>query len=116
MKPFVVLLHGLARGLGSMAGLGAFLRKQGYDTWSHTYPSRRHSIQYLADALTDQRESLRRLLTPGDAAAISRVVGTDGRELDLERRVRLLSHGILLERAGSDGPLLEAHPLVPLAA
>ena len=54
MKPLVVLLHGLARGQGSMAGLGAFLRKQGYETWSHTYPSRRHSIQYLADALTDR--------------------------------------------------------------
>jgi triacylglycerol lipase len=54
MKPFVVLLHGLARGQGSMAKLGAFLRKQGYETWSHTYPSRRHSIQYLADELTER--------------------------------------------------------------
>ena len=54
MKPLVVMLHGLARGQGSMALLGAFLRKQGYETWSHTYPSRRHSIQYLADVLTDK--------------------------------------------------------------
>jgi hypothetical protein len=54
MKPLVVILHGLARGQGSMAKLGGYLRKHGYDTWSHTYPSRRHSIQYLAGALTDQ--------------------------------------------------------------
>jgi pimeloyl-ACP methyl ester carboxylesterase len=54
MKPLVVLLHGLARGQGSMASLGAFLRGHGFDTWSHTYPSRRHSIAYLASALTEQ--------------------------------------------------------------
>jgi triacylglycerol lipase len=60
MKPFVVLLHGLARGQGSMAGLGAFLRKQGYETWSHTYPSRRHSIAYLASALADKLAAVAR--------------------------------------------------------
>lgn len=54
MKPLVVLLHGLARGQGSMAKLGTFLRKRGFETWSHTYPSRRHSIAYLASALTEQ--------------------------------------------------------------
>jgi triacylglycerol lipase len=54
MKPLVVLLHGLARGQGSMARLGGFLRKHGFDTWSHTYPSRRHSITYLASAVTDK--------------------------------------------------------------
>ncbi|HEY5949909.1 MAG TPA: alpha/beta fold hydrolase [Kofleriaceae bacterium] len=54
MKPLVVLLHGLARGQGSMALLGAVLRKQGFETWSHTYPSRRHSLAYLASALTDK--------------------------------------------------------------
>jgi len=54
MKPLVVLLHGLARGHGSMARLDGYLRKHGFETWSHTYPSRRHSIAYLASALTDQ--------------------------------------------------------------
>lgn len=54
MKPLVVLLHGLARGHGSMAGLAKFLRMKGFETWSRTYPSRRHSISYLASALTDE--------------------------------------------------------------
>jgi len=54
MKPLVVLLHGLARGHGSMAKLGAYLRTQGFETWSKTYPSRRHTIAYLAGALSDQ--------------------------------------------------------------
>ena len=53
MKPLVVLLHGLARGRGSMERLGAQLRAQDFETWSHTYPSRKHSITYLADALTE---------------------------------------------------------------
>lgn len=54
MKPLVVLLHGLARGHGSMAALSTHLRKHGFDTWSTTYPSRQHSIAYLASALTEQ--------------------------------------------------------------
>ena len=54
MKPLVVLLHGLARGHGSMANLGSYLRMKGFDTWAKTYPSRKHSIAYLASALTDQ--------------------------------------------------------------
>lgn len=53
-KPLVVLLHGLARGHGSMAKLGGYLRQQGFETWSRTYPSRRHSISYLASALSDE--------------------------------------------------------------
>lgn len=37
-----------------MAGLGRTLRKRGFETWSHTYPSRRHSITYLASAVGDK--------------------------------------------------------------
>src|ERR1700733_6152859 len=62
MKPLVVLLHGLARGQGSMARLGAQLRLQGFETWSHTYPSRKHSIAYLANALTERLVALDRPL------------------------------------------------------
>ncbi len=54
MKPLVVLLHGLARGHGSMAKLAAHLRQQGFETWSRTYPSRQHSISYLASALSEE--------------------------------------------------------------
>jgi hypothetical protein len=54
MKPLVVLLHGLARGQGSMAKLDRHLRKAGFETWSRTYPSRKHTIAYLASALTDE--------------------------------------------------------------
>lgn len=53
MKPLVVLLHGLARGHGSMARLGKFLRANGFETAARTYPSRRHSISYLATEVAD---------------------------------------------------------------
>lgn len=53
MKPLVVLLHGLARGHGSMARLGTRLRAQGFETAARTYPSRRHSIGYLASEVAE---------------------------------------------------------------
>ncbi|HEX7840579.1 MAG TPA: ATP-binding protein [Kofleriaceae bacterium] len=65
----------------------------------------------LSDAITDQQDSFRRALLPGDTQAIVAVAGTDGRELDLERRVRLLAHGILLERIRDGRLVLEIHPL-----
>lgn len=54
MKPLVVLLHGLARGHGSMAKLDSHLRANEFETWSHTYPSRKHSISYLAGEIIEQ--------------------------------------------------------------
>jgi len=53
VKPLVVLLHGLARGHGSMARLDRYLRAQGFETFSRTYPSRRHSISYLASEVSE---------------------------------------------------------------
>ena len=53
MKPLVVLLHGLARGHGSMARLDRYLRAHGFDTLARTYPSRRHSLGYLAREVAD---------------------------------------------------------------
>ena len=54
MKPLVVLLHGLARNSGSMEKLGGFLRQEGFETWSPTYSSRKHSITDIARSLADQ--------------------------------------------------------------
>ena len=53
MRPLVVLLHGLARGHGSLARLDRRLREHGFATVRRTYPSRRHSIAYLAEAVTE---------------------------------------------------------------
>ncbi|HET7504518.1 MAG TPA: hypothetical protein VFK02_26030 [Kofleriaceae bacterium] len=68
-------------------------------------------IDDLNDACTDQVDSFRRLLLPGDAAAAQAAAGTDGRELELKRKIRLMAHGILLERLRDQVPVLELHPL-----
>lgn len=65
----------------------------------------------LTDAIADQQDSFRRVLLPGDTQAINAVTGTDGRELELQRRVRLLAQGVLLERVRGDRIVLETHPL-----
>jgi hypothetical protein len=66
----------------------------------------------IRDAILEQQESFRRLLRPGDSAAIRAAITTDGRELELERRVRLLTHGVLLERDLGNMTILELHPLL----
>jgi triacylglycerol lipase len=52
--PLVVLLHGLARRQGSMAGLGRVLEAGGFQTWATTYPSRKLSIADAAHAVADE--------------------------------------------------------------
>jgi triacylglycerol lipase len=52
--PLVVLLHGLARREGSMAALGRALAAAGWETWAHTYPSRRMAIADAAHAVADE--------------------------------------------------------------
>lgn len=47
----VVLLHGLARTRRSLFGLAKELETDGHRTWSVTYPSRRMSIEALANEL-----------------------------------------------------------------
>jgi hypothetical protein len=69
----------------------------------------------LADAIADQEDSVRRLLLPGDTQAILAAEGTDGRELDLGRKVRLMAHGVLLERLRNRRPTLDVHPLARAA-
>jgi hypothetical protein len=51
----------------------------------------------LRAAILDQKESLQRLLRDGDLAALKSAEGTEGRELSLDRRIRFLTHGLLLE-------------------
>jgi hypothetical protein len=66
----------------------------------------------LKDAAADMRDSFRRILLPGDIEALRAVDGTDGLEMPLDRKIRLLAHAALLERASENGPVMEPHPLV----
>lgn len=69
-------------------------------------------MQDLADAVADQTDSFRRALLPGDTEAIHEVLDTDGREMALDRKIRLLARGIILERALGTGWSIDVHPLV----
>jgi hypothetical protein len=70
------------------------------------------SPEDLRNALQDHAESIRRLLREGDLAALYHAHDTDGLEVPLERRLRLLSHGILLEYSGQSGrSVVRRHPL-----
>ncbi|HEX3473691.1 MAG TPA: hypothetical protein VHT91_01555 [Kofleriaceae bacterium] len=90
-----------------VADAGTYARVKRNDAWPDDSD--------LQDAITDQQLSFRRALLPGDTEAIKAVTGTDGRELDLQRRVRLLAQGILLERMRDGHVVLETHPLVAQA-
>lgn len=70
------------------------------------------AMQDLADAIADQTDSFRRALLPGDTDAIHQTRGTDGREMALDRKIRLLARGIILERARGSGWSMDIHPLV----
>lgn len=86
-----------------MAGAGFYVKKRTGASWPRS--------EDLADAVADQQDSFRRLLLPGDAKAIIANEGTDGRELEFARKVRLLAHVFLLERLRDGRPVLQIHPL-----
>ena len=50
----IVLLHGLARRAGSLAGMGKALEQAGFATWSCDYPSRRTTIRDAAAEVADR--------------------------------------------------------------
>ena len=68
--------------------------------------------QDLADAVADQKDSFRRMLLPGDTDAMRQCDGTDGREMELGRKIRLLARGLILERQRGDQWHMDIHPLV----
>ncbi len=87
-----------------VADAGTYARMRRKSPWP--------DLSDLADAVADQEDSFRRILRRGDNDAVLSADGNDGRELDLERKIRLLAHGVLLERDSYRGPILTVHPLV----
>ena len=60
----------------------------------------------------EQSSFLFRLLKEGDVAALRAVHATNGMELELERRVRFLASGLVLEYATSHGTVARVCPLL----
>lgn len=90
-----------------MADAGSYARLRGSEEWP--------SAEDLNDACADQVDSFRRLLLPGDVDAARAAAGTGGSELDLDRKVRLMAHGVLLERLDDGVRILILHPLAEAA-
>ena len=86
-----------------LADAGTNARLRGADHWP--------SEEDFADAVSDLEDSFRRALLPGDTEASLAAEGTDGRELDLDRKIRLLARGLLLERRDGKRIVLAIHPL-----
>jgi hypothetical protein len=87
-----------------VADAGTYARMRRTDSWP--------LAEDLADAFADQQDSFQRILRKGDTTAILEVANQDGRELELERKIRLLTHGVLLERVRDGSSVLTVHPLV----
>jgi hypothetical protein len=90
-----------------LADAGSYAKLRRSDPWP--------IVEDLNDACADQVDSFRRLLLPGDVDGIRGAAGTNGSELDLERKVRLMAHGILLERLRDGARVLDVHPLAQAA-
>lgn len=90
-----------------LADAGSYAKLRRSDPWP--------IVEDLNDACADQVDSFRRLLLPGDVDAIRSAAGTNGSELELKRKIRLMAHGILLERLRDGVRLLDIHPLAQAA-
>jgi hypothetical protein len=66
----------------------------------------------LNAAVNDLGHQITRSLLPGDLQAIKDAVGTRGTEMPVERKVRLMAQGILVERVREDGITLKVNHLV----
>jgi hypothetical protein len=81
-------------------------------TQAHLGGRRWPTLDDLRHAVNDHAENLRRLLVKGDLDAIRAADGTDGVEVDAERRVRLLTQGLLLEYKIGDRVVVHPAPLL----
>jgi hypothetical protein len=70
------------------------------------------SAEDLSGAIRDHTDGLRRVLVEGDLDALAEADGTTGLEVPADRRVRFLSHRLLLEVERGEGLVVHPHPLL----
>jgi hypothetical protein len=108
------LAHVLDRAAEASGGIPRTFLQLVMDAATYARLSNREmpSMDDLRDAMNDHAESLRRLLNKGDVAALREADGTDGLEVDPERRLRFLTHGLLLEYKIGDRIVVYPAPLL----
>ncbi|MBW2258339.1 MAG: hypothetical protein JRI25_27595 [Deltaproteobacteria bacterium] len=72
----------------------------------------RPGLATLDRAVRDHTDALRRVLVAGDLEALRDADGTDGLDVPVECKVRLLAHNLLLEYEDAEGTVVRPHPLV----
>jgi hypothetical protein len=87
-----------------MAGAGTYARLRRTGLWP--------DAEDLAGVVAAHRDSLQRILLPGDRAILADFDGTDGIEMEPGTRVRMLAHGMLLERVQNARVVLQMNPLL----
>lgn len=87
-----------------LADAAAYARIRGHGDWP--------AEQDLDSAFRDQVDTVRRILLPGDKQVLASADQTDGTEIELGTRIRLLSHGLLLEQEEDGKALLRMPPMV----
>lgn len=66
----------------------------------------------MAAAIRDRTDAMRRVMVAGDLEALRDAADTDGLDVPPDRKVRLLSHNLLLEYADGEDRVVRPHPLV----
>ena len=84
-----------------------FARLRSKATWPNTLD--------VETAVASEIASIRRQLLPGDKAALRLADGTDGVELELDRKLRFLDQGLLFETLEGDDTVLSLHPMARAA-
>jgi hypothetical protein len=84
------------------------------DAWRYAAAERRTlpAAEDFESAWVDQTKALRRLLVAGDKSILIDQEGESGEEIDLPTRLRLLSHGLLIEYLDGGDPIVFPHPLL----
>jgi len=66
----------------------------------------------IAEAVRDHADSLRRVLQAGDLDALAAAAATSGLDVPADRRVRFLSHALLVEYVRGGEVVVFPHPLI----
>jgi hypothetical protein len=87
------------------------------DAYRHAAVAQRSmpTLDDLEQAKRDHGEQLRRMLISGDVDALRRAEGEDGSEISLERKLRFLLHGLLLEYRRGERVVMHTAPVLARA-